>query len=95
MRHGPHSTSRGFVLWRLSDDGPATSHIVAIGRHPKPFTKADRSAHSGKRDAKPAILRKRPLVGEYNSQYLPDRHPASDTSMGAPRSEIVADEFGR
>jgi hypothetical protein len=28
----------GFVLWRLSDDGPSASRIVAKGRHPKPFT---------------------------------------------------------
>ncbi|MDF3036831.1 MAG: integrase [Paucimonas sp.] len=27
--------------WRLSDDGPGASQIVAMGRHPKPFTRAD------------------------------------------------------
>ena len=30
----PH---RGFILWRLSDDGPGASRIAAIGRHPKPL----------------------------------------------------------
>src|SRR5882757_5029727 len=34
-------TSRGFLHWRLSDDGPGASRIVAMGRHPKTFTKAD------------------------------------------------------
>jgi hypothetical protein len=32
--------SRGFLPWRLSDDGPGASLIVATGRHPKPFTGA-------------------------------------------------------
>jgi len=31
-------TSRGFLPWRLSDDGPGACRIVAMGRHPKPFT---------------------------------------------------------
>jgi len=35
----PHHTSRGFLHWRLSDDGPGASRIVPDGRHPKPFTK--------------------------------------------------------
>ena len=34
----PRFTSRGFVPWRLSDDGPGASRVVASGRHPKPFT---------------------------------------------------------
>ena len=33
--------SRGFLPWRLSDDGPGASRVVAMGRHPKPFTAAD------------------------------------------------------
>ena len=37
----PRHTSRGFLHWRLSDDGPGASRIVPIGRHPKPFTGAD------------------------------------------------------
>src|SRR5258708_17432794 len=36
----PRHTSRGFLHWRLSDDGPGASRIVPVGRHPKPFTKA-------------------------------------------------------
>jgi hypothetical protein len=32
---------RGFLPWRLSDDGPGASRIVPMGRHPKPFTEAD------------------------------------------------------
>jgi hypothetical protein len=33
----PH---RGFLLWRLSDDGPRCSwHLLKWGRHPKPYTK--------------------------------------------------------
>jgi hypothetical protein len=32
---------RGCLHWRLSDDGPGASRIVPIGRHPKPFTKAE------------------------------------------------------
>jgi hypothetical protein len=31
-------TPRGFLPWRLSDDGPSATPIVAMGRHPKPFT---------------------------------------------------------
>ncbi len=34
----PSFTSREFVLWRLSDDGPGAYRTVAVGRHPKPFT---------------------------------------------------------
>jgi hypothetical protein len=41
VRHNATFPHRGFVLWRLSDDGPSASHIIAIGRHPKPFTTAD------------------------------------------------------
>src|SRR3984885_9236123 len=37
----PRHTSRGFLHWRLSDDGPGASRIVPIGRHPKPFTTRD------------------------------------------------------
>src|SRR5215468_11157901 len=33
--------TRGFVLWRLSDDGRAASRTISIGRHPKPCTRAD------------------------------------------------------
>jgi len=36
-----YSTSRAFLHWRLSDDGPGASRIVPIGRHPKPFTRTD------------------------------------------------------
>src|SRR5580692_13226561 len=39
----PRHTSRGFIHWRLSDDGPGASRIVPIGRHPKPFTEGDSS----------------------------------------------------
>ena len=28
--------TRGFVPWRLSDDGPGASRTVSMGRHPKP-----------------------------------------------------------
>src|SRR5882762_2116175 len=34
-------TSRAFLHWRLSDDGPGASRIVPIGRHPKPFTETE------------------------------------------------------
>jgi hypothetical protein len=38
---GPtHVPPRGFILWRLSDDGPGASRTVTMGRHPKPFTQA-------------------------------------------------------
>src|SRR5215469_10860140 len=30
--------TRGFVPWRLSDDGPGASRTVSMGRHPKPCT---------------------------------------------------------
>jgi hypothetical protein len=33
--------TRGFVPWRLSDDGPGASRTVSMGRHPKPYTTAD------------------------------------------------------
>jgi hypothetical protein len=33
--------SRGFVPWRLSDDGPSASRTVSMGRHPKPITLPD------------------------------------------------------
>src|SRR5262245_10487819 len=41
VRHNARSPHRGFVLWRLSDDGPGASRIIAIGRHPKPFTQPE------------------------------------------------------
>jgi hypothetical protein len=31
-------TSRGFLPWRLSDDGPGAVDRLVMGRHPKPFT---------------------------------------------------------
>src|SRR6185436_1032293 len=34
-------TSRGFLPWRLSDDGLGASRIIASSRHPKPFTNPD------------------------------------------------------
>ena len=37
-RHRHTFPQRGFLHWRLSDDGPGASRIVPIGRHPKPFT---------------------------------------------------------
>ena len=40
-RPAPSFTSRGFLPWRLSDDGPSARRIVARGRHPKPFTTAE------------------------------------------------------
>src|SRR5215831_9041746 len=33
--------TRGFVPWRLSDDGRVASRTISIGRHPKPCTAAD------------------------------------------------------
>jgi hypothetical protein len=36
-----HVICRGFLPWRLSDDGPGASRIVAMGRDPKPFTTTD------------------------------------------------------
>src|SRR6266540_4869786 len=49
LRPNPHSAaqllnpiSRGFLLWRLSDDGPsAKPHRQNGGRHPKPFTNSN------------------------------------------------------
>jgi hypothetical protein len=41
QRHYTTFPHRGFVLWRLSDDGPGAGRIAAKGRHPKPFTGAD------------------------------------------------------
>ena len=32
--------TRGFVPWRLSDDGPGASRTISMSRHPKPITKA-------------------------------------------------------
>ena len=40
-RQQPRFTSRGFLPWRLSDDGLGASRIIASGRHPKPFTIAE------------------------------------------------------
>src|SRR5207237_408323 len=66
-RHRPHFTSRGFLPWRLSDDGPSASRIVAMGRRPKPFTRTDphgslngSQCHSAKRNGRnPPRLRDR------------------------------------
>jgi hypothetical protein len=41
LRQPSYPTSRAFLHWRLSDDGPGASRIIPIGRHPKPFTCAD------------------------------------------------------
>jgi hypothetical protein len=35
----PPPISRGFLPWRLSDTGPGACRPVAMGRHPKPFTR--------------------------------------------------------
>src|ERR1700704_6372608 len=40
-RQPSHPTSRAFLHWRLSDDGPGASRIVPDGRHPKPFTDSE------------------------------------------------------
>ena len=32
--------SRGFLPWRFADAGPGLRGAVAMGRHPKTFTKA-------------------------------------------------------
>ena len=40
-RQPSHPTSRAFLHWRLSDDGPGARRSVAMGRHPKPFTQPD------------------------------------------------------
>jgi hypothetical protein len=37
----PPTISRGFFLWRLSDAGLGARRTAAIGRHPKPSTRAD------------------------------------------------------
>jgi hypothetical protein len=44
-RHHHTFPHRGFLHWRLSDDGPGASRIVPIGRHPKPFTTAVKYAN--------------------------------------------------
>jgi hypothetical protein len=36
----PHVAHRGFLPWRLSDAGPRARCYIAVGRHPKPCTKA-------------------------------------------------------
>src|SRR5260370_30205680 len=41
-----YPTSRAFLHWRLSDDGPGASRVVPIGRPPKPFTKPDLEGES-------------------------------------------------
>jgi hypothetical protein len=38
--------TRGFVPWRLSDDGPGASRTVSMGRHPKPITHPEKLALS-------------------------------------------------
>jgi hypothetical protein len=43
-------TSRGFLPWRLSDDGPGASRVVAMGRHPKPFTMNELYGENGDAD---------------------------------------------
>jgi hypothetical protein len=48
VRQPSYSTSRAFLHWRLSDDGPSASRIVPIGRRPKPFTNPDIAALEGK-----------------------------------------------
>ena len=40
-RQPSHPISRAFLHCRLSDDGPGASRIVAMGRHPKPFTNSE------------------------------------------------------
>ena len=52
-RQPSYPTSRAFLHWRLSDDGPGASRIVPDGRHPKPFTaaavRAPRTIRAGRR----------------------------------------------
>src|ERR1700738_4009045 len=40
-RQPSYPTSRAFLHWRLSDDGPVRAAPPSWGRHPKPFTKGD------------------------------------------------------
>src|SRR5215468_3514521 len=57
----PHSASgthtriphRGFLPWRLSDDGPDACGTVVMGRRPKPFTRADMLAYVRSRVNRP------------------------------------------
>src|SRR3979490_3228768 len=53
----PRHTSRGFLHWRLSDDGPGASRIVPDGRHPKPFTLPELAHHWLPRTSLRAISR--------------------------------------
>ena len=50
-------------MWRLSDDGPGASPIVAMGRHPKPFTKPDSDGRSGSGAKRPFIPKQHALEG--------------------------------
>src|SRR6202049_3377264 len=40
-RQPSYPTSRAFLHWRLSDDGPVRAAPPSRGRHPKPFTLTD------------------------------------------------------
>src|ERR1700732_407649 len=40
-RQPSYPTSRAFLHWRLSDDGPVRAAPPSWGRHQKPFTKAE------------------------------------------------------
>src|SRR6202011_3583132 len=40
-RQPSYPTSRAFLHWRLSDDGPVRAAPPSWGRHPKPFTQPD------------------------------------------------------
>ena len=48
-------TDRGFLPWRVSDDGPGASRVVAMGRHPKPFTRTDMDVLRTQRGRSPLI----------------------------------------
>src|ERR1700730_15591501 len=43
-RQPSYPTSRAFLHWRLSDDGPVRAAPPSWGRHPKPFTKTEVAA---------------------------------------------------
>jgi hypothetical protein len=59
-RRPSYPPSRGFLPWRLSDDGPCAGIDSRWGRHPKPFTSRDVKACPSWRQLSPEAAKAAP-----------------------------------
>ena len=81
-------THRGFLPWRLSDDGPGARATSVSGRHPKPFTTAAvRLAHRRRTVSLPLLNVRCATIGSSTPTSGPTRAVAgTDGSCQSTKS---------